>query len=85
MIVLAGQYPTNAFVVFLRDHLGKMVEDAINCRRRFAELFNLLETERAEDTEQFVLKYGIYRFIDYEPRIMDIGFLLRDLLKGGSR
>lgn len=85
MIVLAGQYPNNSFVVFLRDHIGKMVEDAINCRRRFAELFNLLETERAEDTEQFVLKYGIYRFIDYEPRIMDIGFLLRDLLKGGSR
>ena len=61
-----------------------MVEEAIVCRKRFAVLYKLLEKERAEDTEQFVLRYGMYRFIDYEPQVLDIGFMLRDMLKGDS-
>ena len=84
MVVLANQFPDNALVVFLRDYISKMVEEAIVCRKRFAVLYKLLEKERAEDTEQFVLRYGMYRFIDYEPQVLDIGFMLRDMLKGDS-
>ena len=34
------------------------------------------------DTADFVLKYGMYNLIDYVPRTLDIGFLLRDMMKG---
>ena len=74
--------PQNTLVVFLREYIGKMVDDAIACRKRYAELYRLLEKTRPDDTADFVLKYGIYRFIDYVPTTLDIGFLLRDMMKG---
>lgn len=82
MVVLAANSPQNTLVVFLREYIGKMVDYAIACRKRYAELYRLLEKTRPDDTADFVLKYGIYRFIDYVPTTLDIGFLLRDMMKG---
>lgn len=83
LVVLAAEVPQNTLVVFLRDYIGKMVDDAIACRKRYAELYRLLEKNRPDDVSDFVLKYGVYNLIDYVPRALDIGFLLRDMMKGG--
>lgn len=82
IVVLASRVPQNTLVVFLRNSIGKMVDDAIACRKRYAELYRLLEKTRPDGVADFVLKYGIYSFIDYVPSTLDIGFLLRDIMKG---
>ena len=63
------------------DQLMEMVEEAITCRTRFADLFMLLVNERSTETLAFIEQYGLYRDIEYKPQPVDIGFLLKDIMK----
>lgn len=81
MIMLAYNFPQNTLFVFMRDYIKQMVDEAITCRTRFADLFMLLAKERSTETLAFIEQYGLYRDIKYKPQPVDIGFLLKDILK----
>jgi hypothetical protein len=81
MLAITFYNPDNTLLLFMRDYIAAMVEDAIKCRKRLTELFYLLDRERSTNTSNFVQKYGLYSDIDYEPKTIDIGFILNDLLK----
>lgn len=81
MIMLTYYFPQNTLFVFMRDYIKEMVEEAITCRTRFADLFMLLAKERSTETFAFIEQYGLYRDIDYNPEPVDIGFLLKDIMK----
>lgn len=81
MIILAYYFPQNTLFVFMRDYIKEMVEEAITCRTRFADLFMLLAKERSTETFAFIEQYGLYRDIEYKPKPVDIGFLLKDIMK----
>ena len=81
MIMLAYYFPQNTLFVFMRDYIKKMVDEAIECRTRFAGLFILLAKERSTETLAFIDQYGLYRDIEYKPQPVDIGFLLKDIMK----
>ena len=81
MIILASNCPQNTLLVFMRDYIKQMVDEAITCRTRFADLFMLLAKERSTETLAFIEQYGLYRDIEYKPQPVDIGFLLKDIMK----
>lgn len=81
MIILAHYFSQNTLFVFMRDYIKEMVEEAITCRTRFADLFMLLAKERLTETFAFIKQYGLYRDIEYKPKPVDIGFLLKDIMK----
>ena len=81
MIILASNCPQNTLLVFMRDYIKQMVDEAITCRTRFADLFMLLAKERSTETLAFIEQYGLYRDIEYKPQPVDIGFLLKDVMK----
>lgn len=81
MIMLAYDFPQNTLFVFMRDYIKQMVDEAIICRTRFADLFMLLVNERSTETLAFIEQYGLYRDIEYKPQPVDIGFLLKDIMK----
>lgn len=81
MIMLTYYFPQNTLFVFMRDYIKEMVEEAITCRTRFADLFMLLAKERSTETFAFIEQYGLYRDIEYKPKPVDIGFLLKDIMK----
>ena len=41
----------------------------------------LLAKERSTETLAFIEQYGLYRDIEYKPKPVDIGFLLKDIMK----
>lgn len=81
MIMLTHYFPQNTLFVFMRDYIKEMVEEAITCRTRFADLFMLLAKERSTETVAFIEQYGLYGDIEYKPKPVDIGFLLKDIMK----
>ena len=81
MIMLAHYFPQNTLFVFMRDYIKIMVDEAITCRIRFADLFILLAKERTTETLAFIDQYGLYRDIEYKPQPVDIGFLIKDIMK----
>ena len=81
MIVLAHYFPQNTLFVFMRDYIKEMVDEAIECRKIFAELFMLLVEERSAETRAFIEENGLYSDIEYKPQPIDIGFILRDIMK----
>lgn len=81
MIILAYYFSQNTLFVFMRDYIKEMVEEAITCRTRFADLFMLLAKERSTEALAFIEQYGLYRDIEYKPEPVDIGFLLKDIMK----
>ena len=81
MIILAYYFSQNTLFVFMRDYIKEMVEEAITCLTRFADLFMLLAKERSTETFAFIEQYGLYRDIEYKPEPVDIGFLLKDIMK----
>ena len=81
MIVLAHYFPQNTLFVFMRDYIKNMVDEAIECRKIFAELFMLLVKERSTETHAFIEEYGLYRDIEYKPQPIDIGFIFKDIMK----
>ena len=81
MIMLAYYFPQNTLFVFMRDYIKEMVDEAIECRKIFAELFMLLVEERSAETRAFIEENGLYSDIEYKPQPIDIGFILRDIMK----
>lgn len=81
MIMLTYYFPQNTLFVFMRDYIKEMVEEAITCRARFADLFMLLAKERSTETFAFIEQYGLYRDIEYKPEPVDIGFFIKDIMK----
>lgn len=81
MIVLAYYFPQNTLFVFMRDYIKNMVDEAIECRKIFAELFMLLVKEHSTETRAFIEEYGLYSDIEYKPQPIDIGFIFKDIMK----
>lgn len=81
MIVLAYYFPQNTLFVFMREYIKNMVDEAIECRKIFAELFMLLVKERSTETRAFIEEYGLYSDIEYKPQPIDIGFIFKDIMK----
>lgn len=81
MLILANNYPGNSLYVFMKDHITKMVEEAIFFRERLTDLFLLLASERSTETSEFIEKYGIYKGLYYKPKTIDISFIFNDIMK----
>lgn len=81
MVRLAYYYPKNTLFIFMKDYITKMVDEAITCRKRFAELFYLVAKMRSSETLSFIERYGVYQDVDYTPTTLDISFLLNDVFK----
>lgn len=80
-ITLAYYRPDFKVAVFLRDYISKMVDEAIDCRKRLENLYELMQNERSESFQHFVNKYGQYNDYKYEPMTIDISFILNDIMK----
>ncbi len=61
-----------------------MVDDAIKCRKRMAELFFATFQHDKEGFCMFVDKYGFYIGVEYVETPIDIGFLFDDVMKALS-
>lgn len=84
MITLAYYRPECKVVVFLRDYIAQMVDEAITCRKQLETLFIETYTRYKDDFIVFVNKYGIYKDFEYKPPVTDISFILRDIMKAYS-
>ena len=84
MLVLAYYFPKNSLLNFMREHIKKMVDDAIKCRKRMAELFFATFQHDKEGFCMFVDKYGFYIGVEYVETPIDIGFLFDDVMKALS-
>lgn len=60
LIVGAYYCPQSKLLLFLRDYIKAMLEEAIICRKRLAQLFELILSNHKEESLQFIEKYGFY-------------------------
>lgn len=81
LITTAYYFPKSKFAAFLRDYIQQMVDDAITIRKRLEHFFVLMHDQREADFDAFVDKYGFYYEFRYEPKPIDIGFILHDIMK----
>lgn len=81
MLILANNYPSNSLYGFMKDHITKMVDEAISYRERLTDLFLLLAKERSSETLEFIDRYGLYSGLFYKPKTIDIGFIINDIMK----
>ena len=84
MLVLAYYFPKNSLLNFMQEHIKKMVDDAIKCRKRMAELFFATCQHDKEGFWMFVDKYGFYIDVECVEAPIDIGFLFDDVMKALS-
>lgn len=68
----------------MQEHIKKMVDDAIKCRKRMAELFFATCQHDKEGFWMFVDKYGFYIDVECVEAPIDIGFLFDDVMKALS-
>ena len=80
-IVLAKNYSQIKLLVFLRDIIKQMVEDAATCRKRLEALYILMFYQRKDDFELFIKKYGLYFGFKYHEQPINLDFILREMIK----
>ena len=80
-IVLAKNYSQSKLLVFLRDTIKQMVEDAVTCRKRLEALYILMFYQRKDDFELFIKKYGLYFDFEYHEQPINLDFILREMIK----
>ena len=81
MIFLADKRKECKVIVFMRDYISKMVDEAIECRIRLEKLYELMQNSRSDGFNAFVKEYGIYKNYKYVDKPLDISFIFRDLMK----
>lgn len=81
LITTAYYFPNSKFIQFLCDYIQNMVDEAITIRKRLGELFVLMHDQRQTDFDAFVEEYGFYYEYNYEPKPIDISFVLHDIMK----
>ena len=81
ILVLSFYFPKSDFFSFLKRHLNTMVSEAITCRKRLEYLFIEIFQRHKEDFLDFVNEYGFYAEFEYVDKPLNIGFIIRDLMK----
>lgn len=81
LIVIAYYQPQSKLIGFLKDYIADMVDEAITCRKRLAELFELMILTHKEALKAFFDKYGIYTEYEYIDKPTDISFILEEVMK----
>lgn len=84
LIVIAYYQPHSKLIEFLKDYIADMVDEAITCRKRLAELFELMILTHKEALKAFFDKYGIYAEYEYVDKPTDISFILEEVMKCSS-
>lgn len=84
LIVIAYYQPHSKLIEFLKDYIADMVDEAITCRKRLAELFELMILTHKESLKAFFDKYGIYAEYEYVDKPTDISFILEEVMKCSS-
>lgn len=85
LIVIAYYQPQSKLIEFVKDYIADMVEEAITCRKRLADLFELMILTHNESLKAFFDKYGIYAEYEYVDKPTDIGFILEEVMKASIR
>ena len=81
LVTISHYCPDFKVGIFLRDYIGVMVEEAIECRKRFEDLYVEAFTRNEEAFLLFVEKYGVYNDYEYHDKPTDISFILREVIK----
>lgn len=85
LVTIALYCPDFKVGIFLRDYIGVMVEEAIECRKRFEDLYVEAFTRNEEVFLSFVGKYGVYNDYKYHDKPTDIGFILSEVMKAWEK
>lgn len=85
MVTLAYFRPDSKLAVFLRDNIAKMVDEAIECRKRLEKLYEMMRVKRPESFKKFISTYGEYEGYKYVPKTLDISFIFRDIMRALSK
>lgn len=81
LVTISHYCPDFKVGIFLRDYIGVMVKEAIECRKRFEDLYVKAFTRNEEAFLSFVEKYGVYNDYEYHDKPTDISFILREVMK----
>lgn len=85
LVTLSFCFPDFKVGIFLRDYIKVMVEEAVECRKRFEELYIEAFARHESAFLSFVERYGAYHEYEYHDGITDISFILRDVIKAWKR
>ena len=81
-ITISSYYiPQCKLLSFLKDHINKMVSEAIFCRKKLEELFIEMFSRHEKEFSDFIERYGLYAEYEYVDKPLNIDFILRDMLK----
>lgn len=82
---LSNQNSKSKLLAFMNEYIMKMVEEAIECRKRLAHLYKLISEKHKKTFDDFCKEYGYYRDYEYVERPLDIGFMIHDFMKAMER
>lgn len=85
LVTISHYCPDFKVGIFLRDYIKVMVEEAIECRKRFEDLYVEAFTRNEESFLSFVVKYGVYNDYEYHDKLTDISFILREVMKAWEK
>lgn len=85
LVVITHYSPDFKVALFLRDYVKVMVEEAIECRKRFECLYLEAFNRKERDFLSFIKEYGAYRDYEYHEEPTDISFILREMMKVWER
>lgn len=85
LVTIVHYFPEFKVGIFLRDYIKVMVEEAIECRKRFADLYVEAFTRNEETFLSFVERYGVYNDYEYHDKPTDISFILHEVMNAWER
>ena len=85
LIALAYYKPDCKVTVFLRDYIKTMVEEAIECRKRLEQIYEMMKNTRSDSFNAFVTEYGPYKEYKYVEKPLDISFIIHDIMKAWAK
>lgn len=84
IISLEYYFKHSKLLSFLKDTIGKMVAEAIEIRKQLEHLYEQVMQRYPEEYASFVKRYGSCNGYKYVPPILDIGFILHDIMKASN-
>ena len=85
LIIATYHFPNFKVGIFLRDYIKVMVEEAIECRKRFEDLYIEAFIRNEEASIAFCNKYGFYCDYEYSDKTTDISFILREVMAAWTK
>ena len=85
LVTISHYCPDFKVGIFLRDYIGVMVEEAIECRKCFEDLYVEAFIRNEEAFLSFVEKYDVYNDYVYHDKPTDISFILREVMKAWKK